>query len=911
MTSWRKKLARWRRSLSGPTAPDTRKLIRESGLFDPAWYLERYPDVADAGFDALDHYVGHGGAEGRKAGPFFDSRWYADRYPDVRPSGLHPMVHFLLHGEGRETIKRVGLKGFKTGPRDFEEANEILASPLFDALWYSDLNALNASPQTSALHYLKVGGLTGVPASPRFDSETYLRVYSDVRDTGANPLLHYIRYGEAEDRRVFSVSVEAAQNSTTVEARAASTAAASRSFGSGRPLARLLQPQPRTDEDWTPSAKLAAGPGMALVRFGSVNVGLLPEVFEAATAPLPHDLARAVGLFCELGGVALPDFVSARNGRRPRQVPDAPAASGTSGPEILDAWFLNDDVVRLRFPARAGASGAVRILQLDPRSGACLVGEGEIRRDWPSIVDARLTNPFQPILVVHTDASGQLQAGGIVPFPSLFRGGAHQAEAAIFADGADAMERQSRLSAMLLRDATGWEGAPPMRLGSVRIDLRGATGAERVFSGAALDWMTALGVSLSGVNPDPAAPAPVGDHLIAALDRPALGARARADDVVTLPCDALPTLSTLFRRTPFPGEIGDYLVVDRLSCKPRWLVTLPERTARLEALQHENAPLAFPSISVRSGGGAIQSLRAGPLAVRYRSPVDHNDPVLTFPIATDANAPLLGAGPVRGRRGKGTICVLVQITAAAEAASMLESLARQTIAARLYVVASSPPDVVVDALLSRLFPNRHQRHTPTSASTAANFNVAAALAPASAEMLLLMRQGVVLHDVRTLEVLARIASQPHAASASCVQIRPAGFQAGAALQFHTGGLFPNAISFAQGPSATFTTPDIQGALPLSTYPVAGNDMGVFMLPVSAWKALGGFDAERYPLEGHDLDFNLRAVKSGLTHFCTSIVTATAPGDPGTQAVRQVSTGTLSFDDLAALLKRVTILRALG
>jgi hypothetical protein len=35
------------------------------GLFDPAWYLEKYPDVKSAGVDPAEHYVRYGAREGR------------------------------------------------------------------------------------------------------------------------------------------------------------------------------------------------------------------------------------------------------------------------------------------------------------------------------------------------------------------------------------------------------------------------------------------------------------------------------------------------------------------------------------------------------------------------------------------------------------------------------------------------------------------------------------------------------------------------------------------------------------------------------------------------------------------------------------------------------------------------------
>lgn len=110
-------------------------------LFDEAFYLARYPDVAASGEDPLVHYVNVGAAErrapnpvfhvdgywfdnldvsdfehnallhyvlkGRHDGatphPLFDAEWYANRYPDVRHARVDPYAHYLKVGrhEGR------------------------------------------------------------------------------------------------------------------------------------------------------------------------------------------------------------------------------------------------------------------------------------------------------------------------------------------------------------------------------------------------------------------------------------------------------------------------------------------------------------------------------------------------------------------------------------------------------------------------------------------------------------------------------------------------------------------------------------------------------------------------------------------------------------------------------------------
>lgn len=80
------------------------QLLRESGLFNEDWYLQRYTDVAKAGIDPLKHYLGHGAAEGRDPSPDFDTRYYMTANPDVVASGINPLVHYVLYGakEGRK-----------------------------------------------------------------------------------------------------------------------------------------------------------------------------------------------------------------------------------------------------------------------------------------------------------------------------------------------------------------------------------------------------------------------------------------------------------------------------------------------------------------------------------------------------------------------------------------------------------------------------------------------------------------------------------------------------------------------------------------------------------------------------------------------------------------------------------------
>jgi hypothetical protein len=79
------------------------EMIRESGLFDGAYYLENYEEVGRLGRDPLRHFIEIGAEKGYRPNAWFDAEYYRTSYPDVGESGMNPFVHYLLYGrqEGR------------------------------------------------------------------------------------------------------------------------------------------------------------------------------------------------------------------------------------------------------------------------------------------------------------------------------------------------------------------------------------------------------------------------------------------------------------------------------------------------------------------------------------------------------------------------------------------------------------------------------------------------------------------------------------------------------------------------------------------------------------------------------------------------------------------------------------------
>ncbi len=68
------------------------------GLFDAAWYADRYPDIATVGIEPIRHFIRHGLEEKRDPNAFFEGAWYLEHYPDVGASGFHPLLHYVMIG---------------------------------------------------------------------------------------------------------------------------------------------------------------------------------------------------------------------------------------------------------------------------------------------------------------------------------------------------------------------------------------------------------------------------------------------------------------------------------------------------------------------------------------------------------------------------------------------------------------------------------------------------------------------------------------------------------------------------------------------------------------------------------------------------------------------------------------------
>jgi hypothetical protein len=201
---------------------DDRKLVQSSGLFDPDWYLARYPDLVGSGIDPLDHYMQFGAPEGRSPGPNFYPPSYLAQKPDVPEAKLHPLLHYIRHSakeggkprpfpEEREPGERAGQEDTAARVEENDDRKLVQSSGLFDPDWYlSGTDPLD--------HYMPFGAYEGqgqedtaarveenddrklVQSSRLFDPDWYLARYPDLVGSGTDPLDHYMRFGAYEGR---------------------------------------------------------------------------------------------------------------------------------------------------------------------------------------------------------------------------------------------------------------------------------------------------------------------------------------------------------------------------------------------------------------------------------------------------------------------------------------------------------------------------------------------------------------------------------------------------------------------------------------------------------------------------------------------------------------------------------------
>ncbi len=180
-------------------APSDYECVAEE--FDPAFYLTYFLTPPGPEIDLIEHFLSKGWIDGYDPSPAFSVSAYLEANPDVRSKGVNPFVHYLQRGrlEGRRFAPTAA--GRDSDIANIELSDYEWVAPEFDSAFY--LRHFPEPPGSEIdliEHFLSKGHLAGFDPSPTFSVSAYLDANADVRTSGFNPFVHYIRWGRREGR---------------------------------------------------------------------------------------------------------------------------------------------------------------------------------------------------------------------------------------------------------------------------------------------------------------------------------------------------------------------------------------------------------------------------------------------------------------------------------------------------------------------------------------------------------------------------------------------------------------------------------------------------------------------------------------------------------------------------------------
>jgi hypothetical protein len=424
------------------------------------------------------------------------------------------------HGLRRLLLRVPGVRKRLEQSEQRREIAIILGSELFDPDWYletyPDIAQAGFDP---AMHYLKLGWLETRDPGPDFSTSGYLKANPDVARSGANPLLHYIEHGMGEGR---SVGVGAQPQ----------VRRSAEKFDPPAPCLQLPPPAVRPMQ-WRRSHALGRAQGGHVALDGVVIGSSLAsaQVLEEALDRLSRIASTAVEL-------------------SPEAAPVAAQQADQALPRLADCWFVRHLTMRMHWAGDPMRPRVVRALQWTAADGLRLVGEGLVSAVH-DFIDLELYTALHPLLLVFTSPNGEIVGGDVLAFPSLCRGGMHYAELGLpgpdgnhFTNGFVARSRSFE-DAWL---AFGTSDVPPL-LRTIQVDLHASDGSEPLLQNQMQAWLA----DIFKVGLEKPVPPAIGDERVAAflIDKTASSPprfpnlRSNAPATLVLPADCVPTIAIL------------------------------------------------------------------------------------------------------------------------------------------------------------------------------------------------------------------------------------------------------------------------------------------------------------------------------------------------------------------------------
>lgn len=687
----------------------------------------------------------------------------------------------------------------RTDPR--HAVNLVSASGLFDETWYEDRYPDVRQTGIDPLeHFMAHGWQENRDPGPDFSVSRYLRENADVAEAGCNPLVHYIEFGQAEGRGA---------RKSKLAGRAQAVLPA---FALPAPVYR-----PEDMADHAPAATEPLVPATA--------------TFDELRASAPQDSAAAASLArfeVFLGGLT--------DGARTASWPEG---RDTAPSMLSDCWFTNERSIRLRFgQSMPQALSAFQVI------GGTVEALAVTAARTGEIAEIKLLSPVHPLLIAGSDGS-DLTWASLLTFPSVLRGGLHHpeflAELAKADPSADfgpfdfSCDLSSGLAAS--RDAS----ASPA-VARLAIDVTGATGTGKLFDPVVRNWLRDMfDLPIDAIPGDHDA----GEAYLATAV--AQDGTSRPGGTLELPADMLPSLGLLC--APKDQDAGHaveaplamahlYGVHD--DSQPGLAVLLPPIPLRLPQSAMLNRCSAQPRL--RESGGFRR--HPGPAAIKRIRTAALSDGELLFPVS--AALALTGYEPE-------AIRMVLDCSEADEASALstLEALAMQSCASVMEIAILHPVTSEIGNRANSIFTGRVSEHDTW----------ADAIADCEPVLCGTVRAGTVLHDWRTLSVLGDFVTSG-AATASCPLVASTRAGKGWTTRIVDNGLVAERPGDAYADAIIRTSSAIWGF----TYPVRAPIDGLWLASTDKLARWSGADT-------HRLD------RADGEHWCTALTSATSLGDP--------------------------------
>ncbi|MBW6423199.1 hypothetical protein KX729_17210 [Rhizobium sp. XQZ8] len=576
--------------------------------------------------------------------------------------------------------------------------------------------------------------------------------------------------------------------------------------------------------------------------------------------------------------------------------------------DLGDIWFVDRETLRLRMLPKNGGEATfqiVRCYQRDPahENSVRQLMEQPVASDTTTFVDVKLANPYLPLLMSVCEQGGELVELVILPFPSLCRGGPHYGELLATTGKKPYLGVLCEVGGMLLQSALHRQ--PSARLTELKIDLRPATGTERIFAPDLLYWLkSVLGLKLVASHLPSAENDTVRNYILASLGvEPGVAAHVLGEGgkALRLSVDAIPTVEALMSNWGFGAAIVEsgFVMASIHDNMPKWLFRPPERPCgavnsmeagalfpELELL--DSSALGTENVQPRTAVSAIRFCRFGPI----------DEVSLVYPTMSTDAIESAGSTAVEAAAVPTTTALLNASADAIAAIACLEAIALQLGVQGLKVlVAGDLADApLIENHLQRLFPGAG-RFIVAEEGESNNAVLNRLAAMVESELLLIMAAPILLHEPRSIQKLASLMVSADVASASCFLIGERQSNKNLVkLAPVFAGWFGEIGADGQISSIISALEETLPLLPPARWPVASSSGRVLMARTAEWRQFGGFDEAG---QNMTTKFWSNMISMGRFHLLTTTFTAGLQSREGEQ-IDIFSMETDLFPDLRQL-----------